>query len=83
MEIEITASSTNHPQLCLEIALKKEQKACFNSNKISVTYRITLESTTTISLTSSKGVVLISKKLNVGKLATKNYRIRRRFGWGI
>ncbi|ASD68519.1 hypothetical protein B1L02_16855 [Pseudoalteromonas piscicida] len=83
MEIEVTASSTNHSQLCIEIAVKKELKACYNSNKISVTYRVTLENTTTISLTNNDGEVLISKKLDVAKLATKNYRIRRRFGWGI
>ncbi|WP_105254366.1 DUF3019 domain-containing protein [Pseudoalteromonas sp. T1lg75] len=83
MDIHVNARSAAAEQLCISIALPKRQYECFNGNRVSVTYQVTLESTTTITLTDQSGVVLAEQKLEVGKLASKNYRVRRRFGWGI
>ncbi|MEO2279693.1 DUF3019 domain-containing protein [Pseudoalteromonas pernae] len=83
MEVHVSASSSAHHTLCIVLDLPKVQRECFVGNRVKTTYSLTLETTTNISLRSESGEILAQKKLTVGKLTSKNYRVRRRFGWGI
>ncbi|WP_462159567.1 DUF3019 domain-containing protein [Pseudoalteromonas sp. GB56] len=83
MEVQVSASSSVHQGLCIVIDLPKVQRECFAGNRVKTTYSLTLATTTNITLISESGEILAQKKLTVGKLTSKNYRVRRRFGWGI
>ncbi|MFY8274737.1 DUF3019 domain-containing protein [Pseudoalteromonas sp. SSDWG2] len=83
IEVHVKAHASSHSSLCLVISLPVPQTECFNGHTISTTYRLTLESTTDIALTNKAGTVLAKEKISVGTLSSNNYRVRRRFGWGI
>lgn len=83
MEIHVSAIAATAEKLCISIALPKRQYECFDGNRVSVSYKVTLERSTTVILMDQSGMVLAEQELQVGKLTSKNYRVRRRFGWGI
>ncbi|MFY8351549.1 DUF3019 domain-containing protein [Pseudoalteromonas sp. SSM20] len=83
MNVKVTASAPGNSSLCILIELPEFVPRCFNESKLSTNYHITLESTVNVILTNESGNILVQKKLVVGKLNPKNYRVRRRFGWGI
>ena len=83
MEIEVTASSHLHQSLCIVIELAKLKRQCFQANQISAKFQVSLTKNASIVLTTENGEVLATKLLSMGKLSSKDYRVRRRFGWGI
>jgi len=83
MDVQVTASAPNQQTLCVTIELPALKPKCFEGSQLSTHFKVVLETTVNIALTNEVGDVLVQKKLSVGKLTSKNYRVRRRFGWGI
>lgn len=84
IQVSVHVELNDFEQACLVLSSSPTPIQCFErKGNYQTTLDLELIDSTSVQLVSMKGEVLLQKAITVSRLNRNDYRIKRRFAWGI
>ncbi|MFC3031036.1 DUF3019 domain-containing protein [Pseudoalteromonas fenneropenaei] len=81
--VKINIELQDQEEACLVLSPAKQHLACFTNGLHQLVLNLELIDSTALELVNRNGEIVAQKVITVSRLNRNDYRVKRRFGWGI